>query len=653
MKFPFVFLLAVGTTQLLAQTNVQLPTIPASVFYVTNYSAVGDGVTTNTTAIQNAINAANAAGGGTVIVTPGNYLCGPLAMKNNLYFKIQTNATLTMLPIDKYPSGVTNPVSFLSASSLHDIQIGGGGGIEGQGLPWWQASETNSAANRPNMINLSACSKILIQDLSCSNSPSPFLVFKGNAGNITVQRVTIVAPSSAATPPSHNTDAIDLAETNTIIRDCYISTGDDNLAVGSSGSASHGILMSNCFLGDGHGVSIGSFTSGDVSNLTVINCNFNGTDNGIRLKSSRGRGGIIQNCNYYNLTMTNVGWPFFIYSYYELGLGTITGVTPLFAANYAATDTETNTTVDIPLWRNITFSNIVATTGTSTRPSLVVWGLTNSPATNIFFRNVTLISPSGKSPGIYSATNVQFIDCNWSLASSATNIQMWNAQVIISNSTPSASIIKLDGLTTNGYGNALKLYRATAALVDTNSFAGGAMTLSESVLNVTNHLAPTHATPFTFALGTNAATMNVRSNLVCDGTFTFTAGNGFTNGNYTLFSYGGSLALAAPTNTSAPTNYNYTFDTNTAGQVRLLVTQPAPPSFASLTLVGTQLVASGTSGYTNGSYNYYLITSTNLALPSSNWTRLATNSFAATGNFAFTNNISTNPPQKFFRVLLP
>ncbi|MFM2294729.1 MAG: hypothetical protein RLZZ350_1142 [Verrucomicrobiota bacterium] len=653
MKFPFVFLLAVGTTQLLAQTNVQLPTIPASVFYVTNYSAVGDGVTTNTTAIQNAINAANAAGGGTVIVTPGNYLCGPLAMKNNLYFKIQTNATLTMLPIDKYPSGVTNPVSFLSASSLHDIQIGGGGGIEGQGLPWWQASETNSAANRPNMINLSACSKILIQDLSCSNSPSPFLVFKGNAGNITVQRVTIVAPSSAATPPSHNTDAIDLAETNTIIRDCYISTGDDNLAVGSSGSASHGILMSNCFLGDGHGVSIGSFTSGDVSNLTVINCNFNGTDNGIRLKSSRGRGGIIQNCNYYNLTMTNVGWPFFIYSYYELGLGTITGVTPLFAANYAATDTETNTTVDIPLWRNITFSNIVATTGTSTRPSLVVWGLTNSPATNIFFRNVTLISPSGKSPGIYSATNVQFIDCNWSLASSATNIQMWNAQVIISNSTPSASIIKLDGLTTNGYGNALKLYRATAALVDTNSFAGGAMTLSESVLNVTNHLAPTHATPFNFTLGTNAATMNVRSNLVCDGTFTFTAGNGFTNGNYTLFSYGGSLALAAPTNTSAPTNYNYTFDTNTAGQVRLLVTQPAPPSFASLTLVGTQLVASGTSGYTNGSYNYYLITSTNLALPSSNWTRLATNSFAATGNFAFTNNISTNPPQKFFRVLLP
>jgi hypothetical protein len=410
--------------------------------------------------------------------------------------------------------------------------------------------------------------------------------------------------------------------------------------------------MSNCFLGEGHGVSIGSYTSGDVSNFTVVNCSFENTGNGIRLKSQRGRGGIIQNCNYLNLTMTNVDWPFFIYSYYELGLGTITGVTPLFAANYAAADTNA-TVIDTPLWRNITFSNIVATTGTSTRPPLVVWGLTNSPATNIIFRNITLISPSGKSPGVYSATNVQFIDCNWSLASSATNLQMWNAQVIISNSTSSASSIKVDGLTTNGYGNALKLYRATASLVDTNSLAGGSVTLSESVLNVTNHLAPTHATPFNFTLGTNAAIVNVRSNLVFDGTFNFTAGSGFTNGSYTLFNYNGSLALAAPTNASAPTGYNYSFDTNTAGQVRLLVALPSPPSIGSVILVGTQLVASGTSGYSNGSYNYYLITATNVALLSSNWTRLATNSFAATGTFAFTNSISTNTPLKFFRVLLP
>src|SRR6266853_1230422 len=74
-----------------------LPTInTANVFNVTNYGAVGDGVTTNTTASQAAINAATAAsGGGTVVIPPASAasLSGPLTMKSKVNLQVDGGAT--------------------------------------------------------------------------------------------------------------------------------------------------------------------------------------------------------------------------------------------------------------------------------------------------------------------------------------------------------------------------------------------------------------------------------------------------------------------------------------------------------------------------------------------------------------------------------
>ena len=76
-----------------------LPTIPSGVYYITNYGAVGDGVVTNTAAIQSALDAVSAAGGGTVIVpAPGTFLSGPLAMHSKTRFQIAAGATLKVLP---------------------------------------------------------------------------------------------------------------------------------------------------------------------------------------------------------------------------------------------------------------------------------------------------------------------------------------------------------------------------------------------------------------------------------------------------------------------------------------------------------------------------------------------------------------------------
>src|SRR5208283_2121473 len=144
-----------------------------------------------------------------------------------------------------------------------------------------------------------------------------------------------------------------------LIQNCYISDGDDNIEIGGSGGPAADVTVTNCAFGTGHGVSIGSITSGGVHDLTVINCTYNGTGYGIRMKSDNDRGGLVQNLKYCNLTMTNVGYPIVIYSYYNEN-GTPYNVSPQAAMNQPSTPVAATT----PIWRNILISNLTATATT-------------------------------------------------------------------------------------------------------------------------------------------------------------------------------------------------------------------------------------------------------------------------------------------------
>jgi polygalacturonase len=547
----------------LASADPALPVIPNQTFVITNptYGAVGDGITTNTTSIQNAINAASTAGGGTVEFPAGTYLCGPLTMKSSINLQLDSGALLRMLPYDKYPGGIVNPANFINGSSLHDIEISGTGAIDGQGSPWWPGYKTN---NRPVMVSFSACTRVWIRDATFSNSPAAHLVVKGRAGNVTIEGVNIIAPSSSdPTNPSHNTDAIDLAETNAVIRNCNITVGDDNVAVGSSASASADIVITNCVFGDGHGLSVGSFTSGGVSNMTVINCTFNRTDNGIRIKSDNDRGGIVQNLSYLNIGMTNVHFPITIYSYYN-SVGTPSSITPAVAASQTVIPYPTNN----PVYRNITFSNIFAT-AISGFPAGIIWARPEMPATNITFYRCNL--SASKSFDVYSARGVRFVDPQINVPSTVTSFLLYNSQVIVTNSTPGANLT-IDGLAANSTVNALTLVNAQASLKNTNVFDGGPLSLSASTLTVSNNLNLSASAQVNFTLGTNAATITVRSNLALGATINLTGGPGFTNGLYTLFTYGSGLNWASPALGATPAgNYTYSLNTNFPGQVRLSV----------------------------------------------------------------------------------
>ena len=297
----------------------------AGTFNVHDYGAQGDGRTLDSPAIQKTIDACAKAGGGTVRLAPGTYLSKPLFLRGrNTTLELDAGAVLQgtgEFADYRTPSGEV--VGLINADGLRNVSISGTGAIDGAGAPWWpavkEAKKTGAAEprRRPKMVNFHHCQGVTVRDVTLRNSPSFHLV-PVDCDDVLIDHVTINAPAD-----SPNTDAIDpSACRNVRILNCVLDVGDDNVAV-KAGHAVAGrdfccqdIIVSNCACRHGHGISIGSETSGGVSNFTVTYCTFDGTTSGIRIKSARGKGGRVENILYRNLTMKNVRRPIDIACYY-------------------------------------------------------------------------------------------------------------------------------------------------------------------------------------------------------------------------------------------------------------------------------------------------------------------------------------------------
>jgi polygalacturonase len=353
-----------------------------------------NGSADNATAIQGAINAVGA--NGTVLVPAGTFYSGPVTLKSNMIFQISAGATLMMLPMTATGSNPAYPPStdFLYGSNLTNITINGAGVMDGQGLEWWTYFNGGGTDNRPPaMIELSGCTGVTVSGITVQNSPKFHIQFLGNGANILASGLSITAPW-----PSPNTDGIDLRGTNVNIQNCYISDGDDVVQIGGS-NACNGVTVEGCTFGTGHGLSIGSITSGGVTNVQVNNCVFTGTQYGLRLKSNNTEGGTTTHITYSNITMSNILLnPILMYSYYPT------------VPSSPATDTGSAANSTTPYWENIIFQNVTASqASTGTANVGMVWGLPQAPVSNVLFDACTLTGSK-----IFDVFNTQGItfDCN-------------------------------------------------------------------------------------------------------------------------------------------------------------------------------------------------------------------------------------------------
>lgn len=603
-----------------------LPVIPPGTFNITNYGAVGNGVITNTTAIQATVDAALSAGGGTVEVPAGTFLSGPFVLGSNLRFKLDAGATLLMLPYGSYPGG-DDPPDFISAHKVHDLELCGPGVLNGQGAPWWAADLNES--QRPYAVHLNKCQRVFIHDWNSTNPPMKNIVFDGKDSDITVQNVTNTAPAS-----SPNTDGLNLQGNRCLVRDCVFSVGDDNIAMGRSSGPGMNILITNITCGTGHGISIGSITSAGISNVTVVNCTFDGTSYGLRLKSDNDRGGLVQNVTFANITLTNVSSAILIYGYYNEGKSL--NVTPQLAASYG----PSNVTSLTPIWRNITFSNITAWTSTEAG---MIWGRPEMLVSNVTLNHVTINSP--KTFRIYNARGIKLVDTHI-YPSKGKTYTLYNAEVSITNKLSGAPVVSIDGLTSS---NALALYNAPASMSSADLLGINPLTLSGSSFANNGDLTLPASTILNFAVGTNNSLLTETGDLTLRNKLNVSDGGGFKPGAYTLITYSGKMS-GNPTLGKFPTGYDCSLNTNSAGLIKLM-TSTLPPIIGGINLDEKgQATISGTGGPAN--YSYYLLCSTNLALPMSRWIAVASNHFDLLGNFSVTDQFGFNP-QMFYRLQLP
>lgn len=365
-------------------------TVTEKILDVRQFGAKGDGKTLDTEAIQKAIDECGKAGSGTVRLTAGTYLSKPIFLRSNITFQLDEGAILKATDepndfVNTEKKGSKDSLGFINGNNLTNITIAGKGTIDGSGQRWWPAAieakkaKQPEARKRPRMVIFNRCVGVRIKDVTLTNSPSFHLVPR-DCEDVDIVRVTIIAPDE-----SPNTDAIDPSTSRYVkISDCIIDAGDDNIAIKSGrpdpahpNAACQFITVTGCKFLHGHGMSIGSETLGGVQDLTVQNCSFENTVSGLRIKSSREKGGIIENIIYSDITMKNVKIPINITAYY-----------PKIPKEDIA-QPVTNTT---PKYSKIRISNLTAD---SFRSAGFIVGLPEWPITDIVLENVHITAPKG------------------------------------------------------------------------------------------------------------------------------------------------------------------------------------------------------------------------------------------------------------------
>jgi polygalacturonase len=324
---------------------------------ISDFGAIGDGRTPNTLAIQSAIDHCATNGGGVVVVPPGIFLTGALFFKPGVNLLVEREAVLKgTTRAEDYPQVNTRwegvervwTCALLNFDNLTNVHVGGDGTIDGSGDGWMPrggrrgqanplAMQTNattsvqeaaasgsageatnrSAANpgwrrgtgRPRLICFSHCRNVRITGLHLQRQAVWCLHL------LYCQDVMVDGLNIRAMERIPSSDGIDVDSSRDVkISRCDIACNDDDIAIKCGKDAdgrrvnqpAENITISDCVIGAGGGITMGSEVSGSIRHVLVERCRFRGTDNAARFKSQPSRGGVVEDITYRDIRLEDV-----------------------------------------------------------------------------------------------------------------------------------------------------------------------------------------------------------------------------------------------------------------------------------------------------------------------------------------------------------
>ncbi len=328
---------------------------------------------------------------------------------------------------------------------------------------------------RPVMVNFVKCKNILLEGVTFQNSPA-WNIHPLMSENIILRNVTVRNPWY-----SQNGDGIDVESSkNVIIYDSKFDVGDDAICMKSGkdnfgrkrGIPTENVIIADCIVYHGHGgFTIGSEMSGGVRNIKVTNCNFIGTDIGLRFKSTRGRGGVVENIYIDHIYMKDIPTEALSFNMYYGGQAPTEDI-PLAEKLKNRKVLQVDETT--PQFRNIFLNDIYCI---GAKDAVIIQGLPEMKIKNIVLNNVVMTSDRGVS--IFDADGVQLK--NTKIISHEPVIKIFQSKnVSIDNFDTDFSlnqIIKLEGDET---GNIFLKGKNAELLLKKSKCEG----VSENVMNV-------------------------------------------------------------------------------------------------------------------------------------------------------------------------
>ncbi len=396
----------------------------APFFNVLDYGARNDGSASATEAFRGAVQAAKAAGGGTVYVPAGIYVTGPIELVSNLVLYIDAGATLRF-PATRLPftagreQGIEclTPVPLLGGRNLENVTVAGRGVLTTDNAQWLKIMPRERASAAGPGSAFGPNWERLLQLLEVKTPASdedyrraapelrPSFVRTMDSRNVLIEGVHIVGSSMWAihllysdnvvvrdvvieTYPGVHTDGIAIdSSRNVRISNCYIDTGDDGIVIKSGKDAdglrvnrpSENISITNCSVHRAHGaVTLGSETAGSIRNVVASNVTCQGTQMGVRLKSRRGRGGVVEDIRFDGWTMEDVGQGINVTNFYIMEGEVRTGEEPVSRRT--------------PVFRDIAVSNM---TINRARVAINIEGLPEMPISGLRIHNVIASGKAG------------------------------------------------------------------------------------------------------------------------------------------------------------------------------------------------------------------------------------------------------------------